>query len=112
MRTRTLIITGTLVALLLAGVVSFYASESPDGLNRVAEDQGISATEKEHAARNSPLAGYDAEGIDNDRFSGGVAGVAGAAIVLVLAGGLAYAVRRRDNHVTDSENRPVRAGEH
>lgn len=112
MKSRTLIITGTLVALLLAGVVSFYASGSPDGLNRVAEDEGISATEKEHAARNSPLAGYDTEGIDNDRLSGGFAGVAGAVIVLVLAGGLASAVRRRDSNSSNDQSRPVRAGKH
>jgi cobalt/nickel transport protein len=33
------------VALLLAGVVSYYASSEPDGLNRVAQDTGISRTE-------------------------------------------------------------------
>jgi cobalt/nickel transport protein len=84
-----------LVTLLLAGVVSHYASDSPDGLNRVAQDQGFSATERQHAADDSPLAGYDSSGIDDPRLSGGVAGVAGVVVVLLLAGGVAYAVRRR-----------------
>ncbi|GAW52235.1 MULTISPECIES: PDGLE domain-containing protein [unclassified Nocardioides] len=83
------------VALLLAGVVSYYASSAPDGLNRVAQDTGISRTEKQHAAADGPLAGYSAKDVDNQRLSGGLAGVAGVVVVLVLAGGLALVVRRR-----------------
>lgn len=93
--TRALVVAGVLVALLLAGVVSFYASGAPDGLNRVAQNKGFAATEKQHAADDSPFAGYSTSGVDNDRLSGGLAGVAGSVVVLVLAGGLAFAVRRR-----------------
>ena len=35
--TRAVVLSGVAVALLLAAVVSFYASGSPDGLERVAE---------------------------------------------------------------------------
>ena len=59
------------VALVLAGVVSYYAASSPDGLNRVAEDKGFSSTQKDHATSDNPLAGYDTKGIGNDRLSGG-----------------------------------------
>lgn len=93
--TRTVVVVGVLVALVLAGVVSFYASSSPDGLNKVAIDQGFSSTEKEHGVADGPLAGYEAKGITDDRVSGGVAGVAGSLTVLLLTGGLAFAVRRR-----------------
>jgi len=93
--TKALVITGLLVALSLAGIVSYYASNSPDGLNRVAEDKGFSSTQKTHPSDGSPLAGYSTRGVDNPRLSGGLAGVAGALIVLALAGGLALAVRRR-----------------
>jgi cobalt/nickel transport system permease protein/cobalt/nickel transport protein len=93
--TRTLVIAGVVVALLLAGVVSFYASGSPDGLNRVAEDKGFSNTETEHAGADSPMAGYETRGVGDDRLSTAVAGVTGALVVLALAGGLAFAVRRR-----------------
>jgi cobalt/nickel transport protein len=92
--TRILVVVGVLVALVLAGVVSFYASSSPDGLNKVAIDQGFSGTEKVHGF-GGPLAGYEAKGISDDRISGGVAGVAGSLTVLILTGGLAFAVRRR-----------------
>lgn len=83
------------VALVLAGVVSYYASSSPDGLNRVAADKGFSNTEKDHVSSDSPLAGYSSKGIGNDRLSGGLAGVTGVLVVLVLAGGLTFVVRRR-----------------
>jgi cobalt/nickel transport system permease protein/cobalt/nickel transport protein len=93
--TRVLVVTGLLVALLLAGVVSYYASTSPDGLNRVAEDKGFSGTAKKHVSDDSPLAGYGTRGVSDERLSGGVAGVVGCLVVLVLAGGLALVVRRR-----------------
>jgi cobalt/nickel transport protein len=93
--TRALVLTGLLVALLLAGVVSFYASSRPDGLNRVAEDKGFARTQREHASDGSPFAGYGTAGVSNQRLSGGLAGVAGCVVVLALAGGLTLLVRRR-----------------
>jgi cobalt/nickel transport protein len=85
-----------LVALLLAGVISFYASGDPDGLNRVAIDKGFSDTESDHGAADGPFAGYGTSWIDNERLSGGLAGVVGVVVVLALTGGLARVVRRRD----------------
>jgi cobalt/nickel transport protein len=93
--TRALVIAGVLVALLLAGVASYYASGAPDGLDRVAEDAGFSQAEKEHGAKDSPFAGYETRGVDSGRLSGGMAGVVGSLVVLVLAGGVAFVVRRR-----------------
>ena len=71
-----------LVALLLAGVVSRFASEDPDGLTKVADDQGLAHKEQTH---DSPLGGY-----------GALTGALGVLVVLGLAGGLTYAVRRRE----------------
>ena len=84
-----------LVTLVLAGVVSFYASNSPDGLNRVAEDTGFAQTEETHPSAEGPLAGYETADVDDERVSGGLAGVAGVLVVLVLSGGLALVLRRR-----------------
>ena len=92
---RTVWLAGLVVALLLGGVASYYASGSPDGLNRVASDHGFSDTEKRSATSDSPLAGYRAEGVDDDRLAGGLAGLAGTVLVLVVAGGLVRVVRRR-----------------
>jgi cobalt/nickel transport protein len=94
-RTKALVAAGVLVALLLAGVVSFYASASPDGLNKVAEDHGFSDTAKDSATSGSPFADYGTKGVGNERLSGGIAGVVGVIVVLGLGTGVAYAVRRR-----------------
>jgi hypothetical protein len=95
MSTRAFVIVGLLVALLLAGVVSFYASNRPDGLERVAADHGMTQAERQHAAEHGPFADYRTKGVDDGRLSGGLAGVVGSLVVLTLAGGLAFVVRRR-----------------
>lgn len=92
---RTVWVVGIVVALLLAGVVSFYASSAPDGLDRVAADHGIAETEREHDAAGGPLADYRARGIGDDRLATAVAGVTGALVVLGLFGGLTFLLRRR-----------------
>jgi len=83
------------VALLLAGVVSYYASAHPDGLEYVAGKTGFLDSAFEHGAADGPLADYGTKGVDNERLSGGLAGVIGTVVVLVVAGGLALVVRRR-----------------
>lgn len=93
--TRTFVVVAVLVSLLLAGIVSFYASASPDGLNKVAADHGLAAKEKDSAAADSPLADYSTKDVGNERLSGGLAGVIGVGVVLLIAGGTAYLVRRR-----------------
>ena len=80
--TRTVLLVGLLVALALAGLVSFYASGSPDGLNKVAGDLGFSGAERESGAGDGPLAGYAVTGLDHARWSGGLAGVIGCLVVL------------------------------
>ncbi|MET9019010.1 PDGLE domain-containing protein [Actinopolymorpha sp. NPDC004070] len=95
-RTRVIVVVGLLVVLALAGGVSYYASASPDGLNKVAEDHGFASTAKDSPTRHSPFAGYGVRGITDGRASTAVAGVAGVAIVLALGTGVALAVRRRD----------------
>lgn len=107
-RNRVFFLLGLVVALVLAGIVSFYASSSPDGLNKVAADHGIAATEAQHAAKESPLAGYSTKGVGDQRLSGAVAGVAGVALTLGLATGVFWVVKRRQP-ATDAET-PVDAG--
>ncbi|MGW0120984.1 energy-coupling factor ABC transporter permease [Streptomyces sp. NPDC003327] len=86
---------GLVTALVLAGFVSFYASASPDGLEKVAADQGIDRHVEEHAAAGSPLADYGVEGVETARLSGGLAGVIGVGATLAVGTGAFWAVRRR-----------------
>ncbi|MEZ5093746.1 PDGLE domain-containing protein [Nocardioides sp.] len=92
---RGLLLAGLVLTLLLAGVASFYASSHPDGLEFVAEKTGFSATEKDSAATDSPFADYQTAGIHDRRLGKGLAGVVGVGVVLLVGGGLFWALRRR-----------------
>jgi cobalt/nickel transport protein len=85
------------VALVLAGVVSFYAASTPDGLSKVSQDKGFDSTATTHGTDEGPFAGYEASFVDDGRLSKGAAGVVGVLVVLVLAGGLTLVLRRRDD---------------
>ncbi|MFP8887663.1 energy-coupling factor ABC transporter permease [Streptomyces mangrovi] len=87
---------GLAATLLCAGVVSFYASGAPDGLERVAGEYGIS-TEEEHGLAGSPLADYGIASIADERLSGGLAGVIGAGTTLAAGTGVLVVVSRRRN---------------
>ncbi|MFD4606366.1 energy-coupling factor ABC transporter permease [Streptomyces sp. NPDC058464] len=92
---RTLWISGLVTSLVLAGFVSYYASASPDGLEKVAHDHGIDTQTKEHAAAGSPLADYGVEDVSDARLSGGLAGVIGVGTTVVAGSAVFWAVRRR-----------------
>ena len=79
---------GLLVSFLLAGIVSFYASSHPDGLEKVAEEIGFIETAKDPATAGSALADYGVAGVENERASVGIAGVIGVAATGVAATGL------------------------
>lgn len=85
------------VAVLIAGVLSFYASGHPDGLEFVAETTGFDRTAQDSASAGSPLADYAVAGLENARLSGGLAGILGVLATLALAGGLARLLRRRSD---------------
>ncbi|SDP19673.1 cobalt/nickel transport protein [Pedococcus dokdonensis] len=101
--TRRLMVVGILVCAVLAGVVSFYASSHPDGLEFVAGEKGFLGSAGPHASDGSPFAGYATRGVDDARFSGGIAGLVGGAVVFVIAGGLFLAIRRRDRSDISSD---------
>ena len=102
--TRRLVVVGFLISMVLAGVVSFYASSHPDGLESVAERVGFAGSATVHDAAASPFADYTTRGVDNPRLSGGVAGVVGATLVFVLASGVFLALRRRDHGDADAHS--------
>ncbi|MEV7726845.1 energy-coupling factor ABC transporter permease [Streptomyces sp. NPDC087917] len=93
--TRPVWIAGLVTALVLAGFVSFYASASPDGLEKVAADKGIDAKVEGHAAADSPLADYGVKDVGNARLSGGLAGIIGVGVTIVVGTGIFWTVRRR-----------------
>jgi hypothetical protein len=84
---------GVAVAFALAFFASPYASSQPDGLNKVAIDQGFAQQEQPHAFQNLPTAGYGVRGISSDRLSTGLAGVIGVGVTFALGLGLFALVR-------------------
>jgi cobalt/nickel transport system permease protein len=93
--TRKVWATGLVASLVLAGFVSFYASASPDGLEKVAADHGIDRKAEDHAVAGSPLADYGVKDVDDARLSGGLAGVIGVGVTVVAGSAVFWAVRRR-----------------
>ncbi|MDT0464393.1 energy-coupling factor ABC transporter permease [Streptomyces gibsoniae] len=94
-RHRGLWISGLAASLVLAGFVSFYASASPDGLEKVAADHGIDRKAERHASADSPLADYSVKDVGDARLSGGLAGVIGVGVTVVAGSAVFWAVRRR-----------------
>ena len=96
---RVLVAVGLVVALLLAGLISGFASSSPDGLEAVAGEKGFADTAGPHATDGSPLAEY-ALGGDDSRLGTGVAGILGVGITFAVGAALFSVVRRRraDDH--------------
>ena len=96
----------TVVTLLIAGVLSYFASSSPDGLDS-ATLQGCEVVEtadgeqltgsciaqnaEDHSMAGSPLADYSIAGGEN---TGGVAGVIGVMVTVVIAGGAFWLIAR------------------
>ncbi|WP_327355497.1 energy-coupling factor ABC transporter permease [Streptomyces sp. NBC_01304] len=103
---RKVWITGLVASLILAGFVSFYASASPDGLEKVAADKGIDKNVEDHAAKDSPLADYGVKDVTDARLSGGLAGVIGVGVTVVVGTGVFWVVRKRRTP-TEAAEAPV-----
>lgn len=77
---RLFLLAGLLVAVGLGLFVSPFASSDPDGLERVATDQGFIDSAEDHSFRDSPVADYSVKGVDEPRVSTGLAGMIGVLI--------------------------------
>jgi cobalt/nickel transport system permease protein len=105
---RRFVVAGLAVALLVAVGVAQFAVDDPDGLERVAEDTGFAAAEREHALADGPFADYATSGVANESVSLAIAGAAGTLLTLAVGGGLFLALRdrrhgpgvRSDSHAT------------
>jgi cobalt ECF transporter T component CbiQ/cobalamin biosynthesis protein CbiM len=108
---------GLVVTLLLAGVVSNFASSSPDGLDATAlqgctvDDEGeitggvcIAQQEQEHEFGTGPLADYSFVGIDNPYLATGLAGVVGVLVTFGIGVAVLQLVRRRRARTRDGSD--------
>ena len=80
----------------LAVGLSPYASASPDGLERVAEEQGfLESGRLAPIQEDAPIPDYAFPGIENQRLATGTAGFVGTLAVFLTAYGTANVLRRR-----------------
>ena len=87
------VLLGIGVTLVLAFFVSPLASSAPDGLERVALDQGFANQASPHAMADAPLADYGVAGAQHTWWSTGVSGVIGVLLCFAIAGALVLAIR-------------------
>lgn len=90
---RLFVLAGVLVTLGLALFVSPWASSDPDGLERVARDQGFADEERDHALSDSPVADYQVRGVEDDRLGTAVSGLIGTLLTFGLGTAVFAAVR-------------------
>lgn len=93
--TGAIVAVGLAVAAALAVVVGPLASDAPDGLERVAIDQGFADTAEPHDLAGLPTADYAVRGVDDDDLGTGLAGLLGVALTFAGTGALVWLVRRR-----------------
>ena len=107
-KTSGFLLGGLLVALLLAGVVSNFASGAPDGLDSAStkgcttdadgEITGgtcMASGAQEHELAGSPFADYGLSGVGNDFLATGLSGVLGVLLTFAVAGGIFWLTRSR-----------------
>jgi cobalt/nickel transport system permease protein len=90
---RLFLLAGLLVGVGLALFVSPFASSQPDGLEKVAAEEGFGDAAENHDGADGPLADYGVEGVDDARVGTAMAGLIG--MLVTFGVGLAlFAVAR------------------
>jgi cobalt/nickel transport protein len=85
-------VSGIVIALAIVFVLAPNASSHPDGLERVADDEQFIAEGEDNGYEWLP--DYSIPGIDNEYWSTVLSGAIGVGIMVVLVGGVAFALTR------------------
>lgn len=94
-RTTLFVMVALAVAVGLAVAVSPFASGSPDGLEKVAEEKAFLEDGRLAAIQeDAPIPDYAFPGVENERVATGLAGFFGALGVFAVGYGLAFVVAR------------------
>jgi hypothetical protein len=92
---RNTLLVGILAAGLIGGVLSYFASPAPDGLEKGQEEMGAAAPAHEAPAPPpSPFDGYNLKWLPGGFLSNAVAGVMGSLVVLGILLGVGRLLRR------------------
>jgi len=112
MSRKVLLVVFLVAAMGIAGVVSYWASTRPDGLDRSIELHGLqpaAATAPEGSPPASPLADYKLSGVDSPFLSNGLAGLIGALLVLAVLLALGYLLTRKHRPPAPADPRRAEA---
>jgi len=102
------VVLGLGVALMFAFFVSPLASSEPDGLERVAIDQGFEGQAETHAMAGGPLADYAVTGVDNSWLSTGLSGVIGVVLCFLVGAALILVIRAVRSRGRSDTSTPAR----
>lgn len=96
---KKIIISGMIVAVVLAVIFSPFASKRPDGLERVAEDKGFLEKGEGKEVFHSPLADYLFPGIKNEILATSLAGLVGVLITFFIVFLLARLLKKTSKKI-------------
>lgn len=88
-------ISGIIIALFMACVLSLFASPEPDGLERVAEDYGFAEKAEGQEVLQAPIPDYTIPGIEDEKVATALAGLIGVLIILVVTFGWAKILKNK-----------------
>lgn len=86
---------GLLIAIALAVFLSPYASKSPDGLERVAEDKGFLHKGEGRNIIASPIPDYTIPKVKNEKLSTSLAGLVGVIITFSFVYLIGHSIKRK-----------------
>jgi len=92
-----IVLVGLLVAVVLAVLLSPFASRFPDGLERVAEDKGFIDKGEGNEVISSPIPDYAMPGVKHEGVATSLAGLVGTIFIFGLAYGLGHLLKGRRN---------------
>ena len=85
---------GLMVSFVMAAVISLFASSSPDGLERVAENLGFIEHGEGHEVMESPMPDYAIPGIENETVAASLAGLSGTLIMFLMVYGVGSLLKK------------------
>lgn len=105
-RNLMLLVGGIAIALLVVVIFAPNASSNPDGLERIAVNEGFS--DKATPAPFGLLSDYAIPGVENETAATILAGVTGVSVVTAITIGIGWLLRRRERITRTHPNSPRR----
>lgn len=94
------VLAALIVTFLVAGVLSGFASSSPDGFEKVTSQYQIEESETK-AWNHAPMVDYAIPGVESEALSTGLSGIAGTLIMLALGFALARFAQKKPELSTE-----------